>query len=365
MIYHEFTNKVAYVASQLREQIESGKLTPQHRLGTSKEIALEYGVSLMTADNAVRSLVKEGILIRSKGSGTWVARNKKVLRIAFMDSRNLSSEKNSILYNQNTYPILERECTRCGMQLFRVSSLNCPEAKKADGILSSIAPNPNKNPLLPFAYFRDYRLLNRPYIQVVPDLTNVMNSIFRRLLRQNIKPFYVTMSTSSNIRSFGEIFISFAKWYGIDNKDLHISLEGVHQNEAAEDLGYRYGMQLPELKNAAIFSTSDFRSTGIIRALDQRGIPPQSYHLISCNNWENYAYRPFDEPRLTSIDFRREEMFIKLIDLLHQAILHKDAGYIHIVKIPAVLKIRQSAFANSLNPFLSKIHQRRESRPNV
>jgi DNA-binding transcriptional regulator YhcF (GntR family) len=55
------------------EQIRSGKLLPGKKLASERDLAAQFGVSLMTARHAVSVLQQEGHVIRRVGSGTFVA----------------------------------------------------------------------------------------------------------------------------------------------------------------------------------------------------------------------------------------------------------------------------------------------------
>jgi|GEM_PF-7083485 len=103
-------------------------------------------------------------------------------------------------------------------------------------------------------------------------------------------------------------------------------------------------MSLSEVRNCAIFTTSDFLGSGILKALDDRGFHPGEYDLISCSNWESHGYAPFSRPRLTSIEFRREECLREVVRLLCNSIITPGQGHIQIAKFPAFLKIRESGF---------------------
>ena len=346
MLYHQYKNKIDFVAAELRRKILSGEISPEQRLASSAEIAQEYGVSMMTGDRALKRLAEEGLIIRVKGQGTRVLPAKKKFTIALLDTRaGTLRRKDQVLYEQNTYPIIERECAARGMVLKHVYSLNSQIGRNADGILTSINLNTSNLPKVPIAYFRNYRMIDRPFIQVAPDFTSVMNEIFRNITDKLNRQYYISMTGTQEIRLFGEKFITFAKYYGIPTSSMHISIETANNGMTADQIGYNFGKKIPSPLNAVIFSTSDFRSAGILRALDERGVLPGEYDLISCNNWESYGFNPFPEPRITSIDFRREDMFIKLIDMLYNAIVHKENDFIKLAKIPAVLKIRQSAFS--------------------
>lgn len=68
-------NKPMYMQIQeyLAELILSGKLPPDSKIQSEREISEELGVSRMTARKALTELVTEGLLIRKQGSGTYVA----------------------------------------------------------------------------------------------------------------------------------------------------------------------------------------------------------------------------------------------------------------------------------------------------
>lgn len=60
------------VAADLREQIEAGKLQPGQRLPAGRELAEQYGVALMTVQNAIRVLRDQGLVTSQQGRGVFV-----------------------------------------------------------------------------------------------------------------------------------------------------------------------------------------------------------------------------------------------------------------------------------------------------
>lgn len=71
-------SKPIYVQIQeyLAEQIISGKLSPESRIPSERDLSEELEVSRMTIRKAITELVNEGLLDRRHGSGTYVARPK-------------------------------------------------------------------------------------------------------------------------------------------------------------------------------------------------------------------------------------------------------------------------------------------------
>jgi DNA-binding GntR family transcriptional regulator len=60
-------------AEQLAERIASGELAPHTRLPSERTIAEQFGLSRMTARQAVEYLARRGLVYRRPGSGTYVA----------------------------------------------------------------------------------------------------------------------------------------------------------------------------------------------------------------------------------------------------------------------------------------------------
>src|SRR5436305_8711667 len=60
-------------ADRLAEQIASGELPAHSRLPSERAIAEQFGLSRMTARQAVEHLVRRGLVYRRPGSGTYVA----------------------------------------------------------------------------------------------------------------------------------------------------------------------------------------------------------------------------------------------------------------------------------------------------
>ena len=73
------------IAEQLRREILEGKLKPGTPVLSSRELARTFGVSLSTAHKAANCLVREALIYRRQGSGTFVnspkARSERVLQI--------------------------------------------------------------------------------------------------------------------------------------------------------------------------------------------------------------------------------------------------------------------------------------------
>ncbi len=61
------------IAGQLTRRIQSGRLHQGDAVPSERDLAVEFGVSLMTARHALQELTAEGILVRRPNVGTFVA----------------------------------------------------------------------------------------------------------------------------------------------------------------------------------------------------------------------------------------------------------------------------------------------------
>lgn len=64
-LYHQ-------LAEDLFAQIQAGALTPGHKLPSEHELAASYGVGRPTVRQATDTLIQRGLLVRKRGSGTYV-----------------------------------------------------------------------------------------------------------------------------------------------------------------------------------------------------------------------------------------------------------------------------------------------------
>lgn len=338
-------SKIEFAAGKLRNMLRDGTLKPGMRLASSADIAKSFHVSLMTADRAIRQLVSEGRLKRITGSGTFVLSETAKRKICLLDTfpNYMAPFIGEVLYRENTYPVIEKEFLKYNVEVQQAKSWEEAKNMDMDGLLCSEIPPLDFSLKVPAAIFRRYRLLDGPLIQCVPDLENVMRQLCEKLTRRKkLKRIHVFYTSDSNIRYFAEIFILWAKRYGLGDKLIQLE-KGITPGQSPFQLGYEFGNSLPDVRSNVIFTTSDFRASGILKALDDRGFRTGDYDLISCNNWEAYGYRPFPKPRLTSIEFRRMECLQEVIRSLCTAVLTPREGQITITKFPALLKIRESA----------------------
>lgn len=66
----------AVIMEEIKERIANGTYQPNDRLPSEKELMAAYGVSRIVAVNALTNLVKEGLIYRIPGRGSFVSGNQ-------------------------------------------------------------------------------------------------------------------------------------------------------------------------------------------------------------------------------------------------------------------------------------------------
>jgi GntR family transcriptional regulator len=74
-LYHQLKDLI-------RESIEQGRLEPHDRVPSEHELVRAYGVSRVTARQALADLAREGLVFRVQGKGSFVARPPVVQRLS-------------------------------------------------------------------------------------------------------------------------------------------------------------------------------------------------------------------------------------------------------------------------------------------
>lgn len=82
--------KFSAIKQHIYRKIASGEWPEHHPVSSENALALQFSVSRMTARRALQELADEGLVVRSKGSGTYVAPIKS--QTSFMAIRNIADE---------------------------------------------------------------------------------------------------------------------------------------------------------------------------------------------------------------------------------------------------------------------------------
>jgi GntR family histidine utilization transcriptional repressor len=82
--------KYIIIKQHICQKIESGEWPQHYKVPSENELTQQFDVSRMTARRALQELTEQGILVRSQGSGTFVATFKS--QSSLLEIRNISDE---------------------------------------------------------------------------------------------------------------------------------------------------------------------------------------------------------------------------------------------------------------------------------
>jgi GntR family transcriptional regulator len=123
------------IRDQLRAQLEDGVLKPGDKMPTERELVERFGVAHMTVRHAVDGLVRDGLVVRRRGSGTFVVHTRAISRSmnrlqSFSDDVGSESTSSRVLRQVETAPspeVTEKlELPRAGkvVDLLRLRSID-------------------------------------------------------------------------------------------------------------------------------------------------------------------------------------------------------------------------------------------------
>lgn len=84
------TAKYSVIKQYICEKIESGQWLEHSKVPSENELTAQFSVSRMTARRALQELTEQGLLVRSQGSGTFVATFKS--QSSLLEIRNIADE---------------------------------------------------------------------------------------------------------------------------------------------------------------------------------------------------------------------------------------------------------------------------------
>ena len=88
------------VESLVRNRILNGQLEPGEKLPTEDELIKQFGVSQITVRNALSNLEREGLIVRNRAKGTFVAEN-----VPYRKKLEITNEVYNILEDADRYEV--------------------------------------------------------------------------------------------------------------------------------------------------------------------------------------------------------------------------------------------------------------------
>ncbi|BCL83718.1 GntR family transcriptional regulator [Ktedonobacteria bacterium brp13] len=154
----------------LREEINQGTYTPGQSFITQQEVSRRFGVSRITADRALNELVREGLLERRRGRGTFVVERTKradhslveggIITIACIISINPTEHITGIMRS------IENICRENGCHVLYFDSCESAEIE-AENLQRALKANVNGIILYPVNDWTNSHLIEKIY-QSIP-----------------------------------------------------------------------------------------------------------------------------------------------------------------------------------------------------
>lgn len=104
----------------LQEMIENEELKPGDAIPTERELCEIQGVSRMTINKAIISLVNEGILYREQGRGTFVAKSKEKHQLSRLKGFTEEMEEEGLKTNTRVLNFRVKKATKQHKDIFKL-----------------------------------------------------------------------------------------------------------------------------------------------------------------------------------------------------------------------------------------------------
>lgn len=346
------------LANDIREKITSGQLKPGDVIPPSSALAKTYNIGHNTANRALSRLVDEGLIERRKGLGTFVLGQKKGRRCykigaAFGSHIGDAGDVHAAFSVFQKSTIQQIKALGHDVRHLTVHELQDPELtdiQELDGIILSADFNYNyifnnlQKAELPIVLIQHTTHWPVSFHQVIPDMTTGYNQALEEIKKQD--PEKLIIASYENVAEANWRKIEFFKC-AINAGICPDKIKFFSQPRLEADLGRLTGQQLgnkilKEVDNAVIFSISDFLAFGIVDAMLKQDVPiGGKVRLISFDNLEGVGVCPFGEPILTSVNFPRQQITKKAVDLL-LSLLESQETYLNSIRIPTNLIARKS-----------------------
>ncbi|GAA3413382.1 GntR family transcriptional regulator [Paenibacillus hodogayensis] len=357
------------IYTDLKQQILSGKLTPNTPLPLQGEIARQYNTSEITSRRALTELAKDRLIYRVKGKGSFVmehagnipehADTGSMDKVYFIHPRSNSHNFNHRFFS-DMFEGIHECCERNGIA-FSISEvdedLRLPDDRNAGFILLTHVPNAREFSLDTLSRWKEeghkvvtvhfyYPHLRLPYV-ISDNLTGGYLST-QHLLALGHERIGIILTGKTQLELNQEFSLRLQGYKLALNQhripldpELVVTVDGQQEREDMGYAGFRSLMAL-EQPPTAVFATSDTKAIGVLRAAQDMGInvPGQ----MSVVGYDNLAVSPYLSPPLTTIDQNARQLGIRAVEmlLLEQA---EDKDYLVKDEIVPRLIVRGSTAA--------------------
>ncbi|MDF2722307.1 MAG: GntR family transcriptional regulator [Paenibacillus sp.] len=325
----KFIPQYQIIVNDIREKIMSGELPPHTALPQQAELAKMYNTSEITSRRAFTELVKEELIYRVKGKGTFVAERSSHVALPLSDSSMpietvyfVHPRGDMTLFNHRFFSDMlngiHQKCEENGVDFYTWdlgTDMQLPEDENAGYIVLTHLPQEQQIPLHKLSQWQSekrrmvtvhfyYPHLQLPYV-ISDNLTGGYLST-QHLLALGHRRIGIILTGRSQLELNQEFSLRLQGYklalsqhrIELDPK-LIVTVDGEQESEA---MGYEGFRQLMAVDNppTAIFATSDMKAIGAMRAAKDSGLDIPG--KISMIGYDNLIVSSYLSPPLTTID---------------------------------------------------------------
>ena len=354
-------NMTNSIRNTLEDMIFRGDLRSGEMLASNTELAARFGVSTLTADRAVRHLVKEGLVYRKQGVGTFITaqkhqRIKKSIRIGVADSEFPSTPLwDSAMGIRTRISFQYFYKNQCEAKLIDYVTV-CDSDKLADAVhdldgllvsaqfLDNVTISNLQRLSIPIVVTNLEEIADLPFHEVVLDNRSGLREAAKKMMECPPEEVLIVYESHENGQNRKKIFENSICSLGYPEeriKSYRVETDALNNGVPS----YRLGLQLcSEIKGKFLFSTSDVVSLSMLEAFREKGLNVgKDFQLLSYDNLEDYGSLSLNEPFLTTIDAPKVRWAERSAELLLEQI-GKPQNETTIIRIPTKLVIRKTAF---------------------
>lgn len=348
-------SKSRFIAAELRNKIRRGKLLPGTPVMSAPVIAKKYGVCLMTAHRALDILEEESLIVRVKGSGSFV--NKNIFggrKLIFGIGDSFCPQDDTVIRKTllNSFPesaLKALKKANCSYRILHFSSFVEQDKEMfadldglllAPGFLEDKTKDFISSLNIPVVLYRAELELPYPFPQVIPDHSVAMDKLFALAAKEQIPGIVIFYPSHDNGTARFEAFVTAAKKAGFSGENITaIALDSISE---ARDAAIETASVI---RGKLLFSCSDFFTADMISAwAEQDLICGEDYLFASYDNLLAILPEPLLPLGITSIDYSRSGAAAMAVRLLIQSAVNREKQFYQTVKFPTRLSIRESAF---------------------
>ncbi len=354
------------IAEKLRQEVLSSGYEPGAAIASARELAGQYKVSVPTLHNALNLLVKEGLLYRVRGSGTYVSdcvKHRNRIGLADGGMTELSPELCHILNTHMDMAVSNLEKKHYTVEFVAYSDIFNPERaarlqEKFDGLLVSYnyidqrtIRNLQKTGLPVVVYRHEFEAA-LPFSQVIYDLSTGVKCAIRETAAEGTEgPVIIYEDNPSGLAQM-KAFKQELEVSGVTEENIEIICFPRGSRTVSS---YRLvRVQHKRFRNRILWVHSDEVACYLINAFASEGMfPGRDYRIIGTGNYQLPALTPDYHDGIASIDMPRSTMAEESTRLLIY-LMQNTSGSRMTVRVPTSFIMRGSALKSEIpGPMLS------------